>query len=132
MAGSARTQRAIHVSARHRGTCCRALPRYWPSVSCWRSRSPVGTEAGTESAQSYEPLMEEGNVDSVVQDGNVARILAGGRGSGVRRAVSLEAVVWAPPVFVVGCPRSGTTLVQTMLDSHPRLSVLYEANFLVD
>jgi len=49
-----------------------------------------------------------------------------------RRPVSLEAVVWASPVFVVGCPRSGTTLVQTMLDSHSRLSVVYEANFLVD
>jgi Sulfotransferase family len=49
-----------------------------------------------------------------------------------RRPVSLEAVVWTSPVFVVGCPRSGTTLVQTMLDSHPRLSVVYEANFLVD
>ena len=48
------------------------------------------------------------------------------------RPVSLEAVVWASPVFVVGCPRSGTTLAQTMLDSHPHLSVLYEANFLVD
>jgi hypothetical protein len=46
--------------------------------------------------------------------------------------VSLEAVVWATPVFVVGCSRSGTTLVQTILDSHPRLSVIYEADFLVD
>jgi hypothetical protein len=50
----------------------------------------------------------------------------------VRRPVSLEAVVSSPPVFVVGCSRSGTTLVQTILDSHPRLSVLYEADFLVD
>jgi Sulfotransferase family len=50
----------------------------------------------------------------------------------VRRPASLEAAVWASPVFVVGCPRSGTTLVQTMLDSHPRLSVLYEADLLVD
>jgi len=50
----------------------------------------------------------------------------------VRRPVGLEALVWASPVFVVGCPRSGTTLVQTILDSHPRLSVLYEANALVD
>ncbi len=57
----------------------------------------------------------------------------GGRGrQPVRSPVGLEAVVWASPVFVVGCPRSGTTLVQTMLDSHPRLSVVYEANFLVD
>jgi hypothetical protein len=50
----------------------------------------------------------------------------------VRRPVSLEAVVWASPVFVVGCPRSGTTLVQTMLDSRPRLSVICEADCLVD
>ncbi len=50
----------------------------------------------------------------------------------VRRPVSLEAVVWASPVLVVGCPRSGTTLVQTVLDSHPRLSVPYEADALVD
>jgi hypothetical protein len=46
--------------------------------------------------------------------------------------IGLEAIVWSSPVFVVGCPRSGTTLVQTMLDSHPRLSVTYEADFLVD
>jgi Sulfotransferase family len=53
-------------------------------------------------------------------------------GDTVRQPVSLEEVIWASPVFVVGCPRSGTTLVQTMLDSHPRLSVLYEAESLVD
>jgi hypothetical protein len=48
------------------------------------------------------------------------------------RVPRLEAVVWASPVFVVGCPRSGTTLVQTMLDSHPRICVTYEADFLID
>jgi hypothetical protein len=48
------------------------------------------------------------------------------------RPTRLEAVIWAPPVFVVGCPRSGTTLVQTMLDSHPHMCVTYEADFLVD
>lgn len=50
----------------------------------------------------------------------------------VRQPASLEGVTWTSPVFVVGCPRSGTTLVQTILDSHPSLSVLYEANSLVD
>ena len=44
----------------------------------------------------------------------------------------LAAVAWSPPLFIVGCPRSGTTLLQTMLDSHPRLAVTYEADFLVD
>jgi hypothetical protein len=49
-----------------------------------------------------------------------------------QRPISLETVVRARPVFVVGCPRAGTTHVQTILDSHPRLSVLYEADALVD
>lgn len=44
----------------------------------------------------------------------------------------LEIMVRASPIFVVGCPRSGTTLVQTILDSHPDLCVIYEADFLVD
>ncbi|MFE3447597.1 sulfotransferase family protein [Nonomuraea sp. NPDC059194] len=35
------------------------------------------------------------------------------------------------PVFVVGCPRSGTTMLQLMLHSHPRLSVPPETRFLV-
>jgi hypothetical protein len=46
--------------------------------------------------------------------------------------ITLETIVSASPVFVVGCPRSGTTLVQTVLDSHPSLSVPYEADVLVD
>lgn len=35
------------------------------------------------------------------------------------------------PFFVVGCPRSGTTLLKHMLDAHPRLAVPYESHFLV-
>ena len=31
------------------------------------------------------------------------------------------------PVFIVGCPRSGTTLLGLMLDSHPNISVAHEA-----
>jgi hypothetical protein len=52
--------------------------------------------------------------------------------SAVRPRTALEAVISASPVFVVGCPRSGTTLLQTVLDSHPSLSVPYEADLLVD
>jgi len=36
------------------------------------------------------------------------------------------------PVFVGGCPRSGTTLVRTMLNSHPELAVPHETLFLVN
>lgn len=42
--------------------------------------------------------------------------------------------VEAPPrnpfVFVVGCPRSGTTLLQRMLDHHPQLAVANDSNFI--
>jgi|SRR5215472_1475051 len=32
-----------------------------------------------------------------------------------------------PYVFIVGCPRSGTTLLQRMLNAHPRIAVMPEA-----
>lgn len=35
-----------------------------------------------------------------------------------------------PYVFVVGCPRSGTTLLQRMLDSHPELTVANDTHFI--
>ena len=36
----------------------------------------------------------------------------------------------SPRVFVVGCERSGTTLLQRMLDAHPELAIAYETHFL--
>jgi hypothetical protein len=38
----------------------------------------------------------------------------------------------APPIFVIGCPRSGTTLVRMILDSHPEISAGEETKFLSD
>ncbi len=35
-----------------------------------------------------------------------------------------------PPVFVVGCPRSGTTLLRLMLDAHPSLAIPPESHFI--
>jgi|SRR5688572_18427281 len=35
-----------------------------------------------------------------------------------------------PYVFVVGCPRSGTTLLQRMLDHHPLLTVANDSHFI--
>ena len=34
-----------------------------------------------------------------------------------------------PCLFVIGCPRSGTTLLRRMLDHHPDLAVSNEAHF---
>lgn len=36
------------------------------------------------------------------------------------------------PIFIVGCPRSGTTLLQLMLHSHPRIAIPPETRFLMD
>ena len=35
-----------------------------------------------------------------------------------------------PRLFVVGCPRSGTTLLQRMLDNHPDLTVANDTHFI--
>lgn len=35
------------------------------------------------------------------------------------------------PVFVGGCPRSGTTLLRTMLNCHPDLAIPHETRFLI-
>lgn len=37
----------------------------------------------------------------------------------------------APFVFVVGCPRSGTTLLQRMLDNHPQLTIANDTHFII-
>ncbi|WUH97985.1 sulfotransferase [Spirillospora sp. NBC_00431] len=35
------------------------------------------------------------------------------------------------PIFILGCPRSGTTLLQLMLHSHPRIAIPAETRFLL-
>jgi len=37
-----------------------------------------------------------------------------------------------PPFFVIGCGRSGTTLLRTMLDHHPLVAIPVESLFLID
>lgn len=36
-----------------------------------------------------------------------------------------------PPVFIVGCPRSGTGLIRALLRSHPNLSIPPESHFVI-
>jgi hypothetical protein len=49
--------------------------------------------------------------------------------TGARDALAGDA---APPIFVIGSPRSGTTLLRLILDSHPRISCGEETHFLRD
>ena len=34
-----------------------------------------------------------------------------------------------PYLFIVGCPRSGTTLLQRMVDAHPKVAVIFEGHW---
>ncbi|MCA9298232.1 MAG: sulfotransferase [Phycisphaerales bacterium] len=43
---------------------------------------------------------------------------------------SLDGAPSNPYLFVVGCQRSGTTMLQRMLDAHPRLAVAYDSLFI--
>jgi hypothetical protein len=42
----------------------------------------------------------------------------------------VNAPIGRPPIFVVGCPRSGTTMLRHILDSHPAISCGPETRFL--
>jgi hypothetical protein len=35
-----------------------------------------------------------------------------------------------PFVFIIGCPRSGTTLLQRLVDAHPRLTIIHETHWI--
>ena len=60
----------------------------------------------------------------------------------IRQPLSVEQVAaWKPvhaptaeesPIFVVGFPRSGTTMLETMLDAHPKLASMDERAFIQD
>ncbi|MGO9557835.1 MAG: sulfotransferase family protein [Acidimicrobiales bacterium] len=45
---------------------------------------------------------------------------------------AVEEAAATAPVFLVGCARSGTTLLQLMLDAHPSLTVTHECSFVTD
>lgn len=45
---------------------------------------------------------------------------------------TLKEIAARPPVFIIGCPRSGTTLLQVMLDTHRDLAVTHECDFIID
>ena len=35
------------------------------------------------------------------------------------------------PIFILGCPRSGTTMLQLMTHAHPRIAIPPETRFMV-
>ena len=90
-----------------------------------RRRANVTTARVTLSAEERESL-------SIAYLDDVRRLLA--LVDDIERHAVAD-VPWSRPVtaapfFVVGCARSGTTLLRLMLDSHPRLAVPPESHFI--
>jgi hypothetical protein len=48
----------------------------------------------------------------------------------IGRVMSLDNGSRPPPLFVVGCGRSGTTMLRLMLDTHPDLAIPEESHFI--
>jgi glycosyltransferase involved in cell wall biosynthesis len=78
--------------------------------------------AASEAARHYTWERNARRVTALAEDLLKARGLASGNG----QRPSLR----HPYVFVVGCPRSGTTLLQRMLDHHPLLAVANDTHFI--
>jgi len=55
----------------------------------------------------------------------------GGAASGPSSSMSPMASQPDRPIFIIGCPRSGTTLLQLMLHSHQRIAIPTETRFLL-
>jgi len=51
---------------------------------------------------------------------------------GESRAPQTDAASPNPYVFIVGCPRSGTTLTERLLDAHPQIAVTHETGWIPD
>jgi hypothetical protein len=68
--------------------------------------------------------------DTEVAASNLLHERHGYVGRATYRCLGMQDWQKAPPVFVVGFPRSGTTLLRVMLDAHPDLSIPPESHFI--
>ena len=92
--------------------------RFMPS-STTAGMSGAGLD-GTEPADAADPADPADPADSPGQAG------ASGASGGLGLPGPPER-----PVFILGCPRSGTTLLQLMLHAHPRIAIPAENRFLL-
>lgn len=111
----------IRVLARLHETLSRHHDRMGEYPAAWRhaARSNALTVEATPSARRYDAAQHESLVDLLVRDcprSLFQRLRAAGNPD--RR-----------PVFVIGLPRSGTTLFERLLASHPRIAGVGEQRF---
>lgn len=106
------------IAAERLGTAYEALGRYDSAFATFqagkqvlRSANPGGVDTGLYSLQTIERLTR-----------HVGRLLEGRSGPSEPTAPA--------PVFLVGFPRSGTTLLDQILSSHPGIVVLEERDVL--
>jgi Flp pilus assembly protein TadD len=104
-----------------------------------RERDRAGDAAGAMQALQEAHALQAAALARIEPE-----LAAGGAGPLMRAARDVDAArfrAWparqapaasASPIFVVGFPRSGTTMLEQMLDAHPALSSMDERAFLQD
>jgi protein-tyrosine sulfotransferase len=90
----------------------------------------VSLASGLERSSAVRPVQHDGDagrtVDWLLKSG-LLKTASGSEGAGTARRSSKEVL----PVFVLGAPRSGTTLVRWILDTHSRIHCPGETRFLL-
>jgi hypothetical protein len=92
-----------------------------------RSRTASGAEGpifqrGARASSILSPLNDSTSVISRTGDASRSGAIA----DMIRKDMN------KPPIFIIGCPRSGTSLLRLILDSHSQISSGPETHFLVE
>ena len=130
-----RTARALHEELLRNGGASLHNANVYFSLAraCDRDGDPAGAMQALERAHAARCTQLRARAPRLFADTPLAN---------TRRRVDAQTAAWAPdpnapgaaasPIFVVGFPRSGTTLLETMLDAHPELACMDERAYLQD
>ncbi|HSX58770.1 MAG TPA: sulfotransferase [Tahibacter sp.] len=131
----ARTARALHEAllADGRASLHNANVYFSLARACDRDGDPAGAMQALERAHAARCTLLRRRAPKLFDAPPLA---------GARQRLDAQRAAWTPdpaapdaaasPIFVVGFPRSGTTLLETMLDAHPALACMDERAYLQD
>lgn len=136
-AGDAATSRRLHEQLlQNDGKLARNSHLYFSYARiCDQAGDAAGAMAALEKAHAIKTAQVQASVPRLFESGQTLSIAR-------HRLTAAQYAAWpqddsAPdaqssPIFVVGFPRSGTTLLETMLDAHPQLACMDERAYLQD
>jgi tetratricopeptide (TPR) repeat protein len=134
--GDAQTTRALHEALLRDGSASLQNASVYFSLAraCDRDGDPAAAMQALERAHAARCTQLRARAPRLFTDTPLA--------SARQRVDAAQGPAWsadpaapdaaASPIFVVGFPRSGTTLLETMLDAHPELACMDERAYLQD